>query len=517
MRRSPGQALIGAGLAGAVAVAPLIFSPWLFDNFTLPKQSVLLGSAALICLGLAMEGQVLPPGRWLRVSIVAWVVALTVSTLAGIDRWGSLLGYYQYRQGYLTQLAYITCLLGAWSLTRRGADGWLPIAGTVGLTGALAYSTIQAVDLDPIVWWIDTSERTIGTIGNANELAAYALIALALVGGSVHSRSRHASLVVGAVTAAVSLTILETESRTGLAAFSLGILLVPLVGLIRHRPRRTIGKHSAALLAGSAIGVFLGVLVGSVGGTADRVERGDSEAGGSTRLALWQGTVPAVMASPALGYGPDGLHLAFPQHRPDDLGGVFRNYDLVAQSSHNWLLDTAANTGLPGLAALVLLLGCVVVASTRSRAGEGELDEGFALRVSAMVAYGVLTLFNPISMAAHALFFVLLGVAVGRAEEAPPGGGRRSVVRLSVAGAAAVPAVAIALALPLADREAHSAWAAYAGGDFVEAAQQYRRAARWLPFERSYASREAGAWLAAGVGGGPGSTVGRGGPIRRDG
>jgi O-antigen ligase len=210
-----------------------------------------------------------------------------------------------------------------------------------------------------------------------------------------------------------------------------------------------------------------------------------------------------IAASPALGFGPDGLHLAFPQHRPDDLGGVFKDYDLVAQSSHNWPLDTAANIGLVGLASLALLLGRVVATSIRAAAGQH--DEGLALRVSTITAYGLLTLFNPISMAAHALFFVLLGVSAGGAEQVPAAARRRSVARLVVAACVGLPLVAVAIALPLADLQAQSAWSAYARGNFSEAARRYHDAARRFPFERSYASREAAAWLAAGVGGDTGA------------
>ncbi len=504
---APGQVLVGAGLVGAVTVAPVVFSPWLYDNFTLPKQSILLVSAALICIGLAMEGRFLPSGRWLRIGLCGWLASLTLSWMTGIDPWGGLLGYYQYRQGYLTQIAYAICFLGARSLDRRHAPGWLSAAGLVGLSGALCYTTIQALGLDPVDWWSDTSERTIGTIGNANELAAYALVAFALAGSLVRLGPGRAPSALLAISAAVSFIILETESRSGIAAFLLALVLFPLGGLLARLPRKAIARHLAALAAGSALGLVLGLVAGSVPGTAGRVVDGmsDSDAGGSTRVALWRGAIPAITASPVLGSGPDGLHLAFAQHRPANLGGVFKDYDLVAQSSHNSVLDAAANTGLVGLASLALLVGSVVAGAIRKAAA--ERDAGAVISLSAITAYGLLTLLNPISMAAHALFFVLLGVLGSERELAAVPHGRRwrPATRLALAACVALPMAAVAVALPRADIRAQSAWSAYARGDFGEAAQHYHDAARAFPFERHYAGREAAAWLAAGVGGGRGA------------
>jgi hypothetical protein len=94
-RRRPGRLLIASGLLLAVFAAPLAFSPELYDNFTLPKQAALLVAAAAALLGCALERRFLPRHRLLRIAFTLWLTSLLVSWLFGLDRLGSVLGYYQ--------------------------------------------------------------------------------------------------------------------------------------------------------------------------------------------------------------------------------------------------------------------------------------------------------------------------------------------------------------------------------------------------------------------------------------
>jgi hypothetical protein len=99
---------------------------------------------------------------------------------------------------------------------------------------------------------------------------------------------------------------------------------------------------------------------------------------------------------------------------------------------------------------------------------------------------------------------VLLGVLAGRAEAAMAAQApvRRWIgpgLRFALATPLAVGLIAVAAAMPIADSLADRGWTAYAREDFDRSAQLYGDASRWLPFERSYARREAASWLAAGA------------------
>jgi len=510
IRRSPGSSLVLAGLIVALAITPAIFDPNIYDNFTLPKQASLMVATALVLAGLALEGQFLPGDRWLRLAVLAWIGWTTLAYLAGIDRRGSIFGVYQYRQGYVTFLAYAVLFLGAISATRRGHERCLFAAGIAGFAAVTAYTVIQSLGLDPVNWWIDTSARAIGTIGNANELASYAVLAIGFAGTGMVLQPRYRFALVSVLAAATAYVVLQSESRSGLAACVVVMVLFPVTGAIRGQAKRSILLQWCLLGAGAAIGLGLSLFTGGAGGTTDRVQTAIAAADTTgtqdvTRLQLWRGTVPTIMASPVWGFGPDALQLAFPRYRPANLGGAFASYDLVVQSSHNLLLDTAAATGLVGLTALVSVVGVAGYRSLRTPRTRGP--DALPYLWSGMGGYLALALLNPLSLASHATFFIFLGILAGRAAVTMPETRVATTQRLlaPVRLVAVLPAAfalcGAAILLRVADSRAEAGWGDYSSGRFANAVAHYSDAASLMPLEHRYARAEADAWLAEGASG----------------
>lgn len=501
-----GGLLVAGGTAAALALMPLAFWPGLYDDFTLLKQAVLIASSGAIVAGLALCPWLLPRDQATRLLVGAWLAWLTLTVAAGVDPRGSILGVYQYRQGYLTQVGYVLLLMGGSATGRLGRECWLFVAVAAGLLGTSVYSALQGFGADPVDWWIDTSERAIGTIGNANELAAYCLAALAVVALAPVRALRRVSGAVVVFGGLAAFNAFEAESRSGLFALGCAWVASVALGVVLRLERRWLAATAGGLLAGFALGAVLSLAVGGAGGTAERATGpgADVEQSGSTRLALWEGTVHTIAASPARGFGPDGLALAFPRHRPAALGGAYRDYDLVAQSSHNAILDVAANNGLVGVALLGGLMLRVAWRSLVRSPKDRTSDERarLALGWGAAAGYLALTLVNPISIAGHATFFALAGVFAAKAE---PARARAIAVRLPKAlrplpaAIAALAALTVAVLLPVADRRAEHAWTAFAAGDFSLAARRYHDASRLVPWERRYARAEGEALLAAGV------------------
>jgi O-antigen ligase len=498
--------LVLGGLALALIAGPAIFSSRIYDNFTLPKQATLLVAAALVLAGLAAgRGSMLPRDRLLRAVVLAWTGWLVVAWALGPDPRGSLLGVYQYRQGLLTHFAYIVLFLGSvWAWRARDRQ-WLWAAGGVGLLAAVLYTGVQSLGLDPYGWWIDTSEQAIGTIGNANELAAFGVVAVGLGAGAATGRSwRRLGLLAG-VGAAGTFIVLEAESKSGLIA--LGVTAVAYTAISMGWGWRDgwQWRRPGVFLGGIGAGLVLSAVVGGLAGTTARVEFGVAH-GDSTRVALWEGTARAIAASPTWGHGPDGLRLAFPEHRPAGLGGEFRHNDLEVQSSHNGPLDVAASTGMVGLGLFCGMLAAVAARSFRLQ--RAQPDARRPLVWAALVGYIAIWSLNPTSMIAHGFFFVFLGMLAGEWDRrvAEPDG--RMAAREARGGgvrwlrsAAAAPVVAlfllIAAVLPMADSRAQEAWDAYARGEFALAASRYASAGERMPIERDYAQREANSWLMA--------------------
>src|SRR5262249_10289121 len=138
----------------------------------------------------------------------------TLAFVLGIDPIGSIFGRYQYRQGLLTQWAYILVFFGAYEARAWTSMGTLLAGAAAGLTGVGLYAGIQVFGFDPIEWgWVDTSSRAIGTIGNANELAAYAVLGLAACAFVPRDRPRGRAAAIAVVTSAATFSVLASESR----------------------------------------------------------------------------------------------------------------------------------------------------------------------------------------------------------------------------------------------------------------------------------------------------------------
>lgn len=498
--RALGNLLIAIGIAIALAVTPAAFAPWLYDDFTLAKQATLLMAAAPVLVGIGLTGEVLPRQRGLRIATIGWVAMMVISLAAGIDSRGSVIGVYQYRQGFLTQAATVVLFLGAIRVAANGVPRWALPAALAGVAACTVYTLVQSMGLDPIDWWLDTSDRSIGTIGNANELAAYAVVWLGFAGLPLRGQRRALGLTA-ALAVASAFVVMESESRSGLLALVVVAVLLPAAWWLGRAPWHALGPRAGALAAGLAAGVALSFATGGFDGTANRVEAGVArqETSDSTRVELWKGTFSTIAASPLVGHGPDGLALAFPRHR-GELRAAFDEYDLVAQSSHNWALDTMANLGIPGFVALTAVMAFAAWGSVRASRTAGRDD--VPLLWCALAGYGALTMVNPVSIAPQACFFILLGFAAAAGEAGAPRAVSKLRLRAPMAGLTMAPAalalLSIAMLLIAADAAADDGWDAIEREDFATAARRYEDASRRVPFSRSYASSHAHALLAQG-------------------
>ncbi len=272
---------------------------------------------------------------------------------------------------------------------------------------------------------------------------------------------------------------------------------------------RSLAFLSAGIGIGFLIGLQLGLVqetFGRVANTAPTDAQNEAAIASSTRVAIWRGTFPAIAEAPVFGHGPDGLIHAFPRTRPEGLGGFFNEVDLPVQSSHNWFLDQAANSGLVGFTLLVAFLSLVAYRSLRFERGRGAVIVPYIW--AALASYVALTMLNQLSIGVHAIFFVLLGFLAGRTlvvyapvntiRAAKTVSSSRWLLR---AGSVAICCGLLALASLsiLADVEADLGWGSSVDGSFVESAEQYGRASRLNPFDPTYLRNEASSWLAAGA------------------
>ncbi|KRQ85872.1 O-Antigen ligase [Caloramator mitchellensis] len=134
---------------------------------------------------------------------------------------------------------------------------------------------------------------------------------------------------------------------------------------------------------------------------------------GSNRGYIWSRTLPLIKKKPLFGYGPDTFILSYPQH--DVVGKLNFYYDplIVLDKPHNIFIQTAVNTGLVSLIALLLIFALYILQSLKiyyNPTFEG-INEIYGVSIFlGIVGYIITGFFNDSIVSVAPVFWVLLGV-----------------------------------------------------------------------------------------------------------
>ena len=137
----------------------------------------------------------------------------------------------------------------------------------------------------------------------------------------------------------------------------------------------------------------------------------------SGRAFIWSRSLPLLSDTLFIGKGPDTYPAYFPQ---DDFRGqlnVLGKLTWVVDKPHNFYIQIAHAAGLPGLLFFVILIACVIwwLLSKSNKlffVHEHQLlNLGLA---AALASYAFSILFNDSLVAVAPVFWVILGVGVGR-------------------------------------------------------------------------------------------------------
>jgi len=344
-----------AGIALVVDVAGL-------QAFDLPKslfsRALEWLLAGLIVASLARYGPQIIPRSVMHLAIGAVVVASGISAAFAQDRYRALFGDWDRFLG-LTFVIDMAVLYLAIACAFRHSSDWaiLGLALAFAATVVLGYGTIQYLGLDPITW-TDPTRRPFSTFGNPDHLGHFLSIGFGVSAGITalgpfRPALRAASALL-AVAIAVAAAVVATRG-TFLAMTAVGLAIPALLLWTGGVTRR------ALIQAGSAL-IFACVLLSAIVLLSPLGERVRvSGMADPARVVLFDGAFRTFLARPITGYGLDGLGVAFPQHRPPGTSDVLSGE--APNAAHDWILQTAATSGLVGLVALLSALAFYVLSS----------------------------------------------------------------------------------------------------------------------------------------------------------
>jgi O-antigen ligase len=238
------------------------------------------------------------------------------------------------------------------------------------IAGALITSLVGVVGIAAAG---SESGRLVGGVGNANELAAILVPALALAGFALASgQSRRSQALLGLSLVGLTFALLSTASRGGLVALAVSLATAVIFG----------GSFRIHIVAVLAAVVGLGVVYyGFVASPAvrDRLVHFSAE-GGSGRTDLWAVAISVVTDRPVLGVGAGNFPIVEPVYAAETIN--LRQVRFIVDTpkvAHNTYLGIQAELGTPGLIAFLLLVGAAIASTLRAisaalAAGDRELE-----------------------------------------------------------------------------------------------------------------------------------------------
>ncbi len=137
---------------------------------------------------------------------------------------------------------------------------------------------------------------------------------------------------------------------------------------------------------------------------------------GSNRGYIWSRTIPLLKDTILLGHGPDTFSMYFPQY---DYVAKLKYYltgSIFVDKPHNYYLQTAMNTGVVSLLALLALFGIYFITSIKVYIKEEfstfKSIAGLAC-FAAFCGYAVSAFFNDSVVSVAPVFWILFGSGIG--------------------------------------------------------------------------------------------------------
>src|SRR5437899_1078255 len=157
------------------ALLPLVYWPWTYDSYVLPKlllaRSLVLVLAALLVIRWMVGGAIVVKRTALDIPLLAFIASALLSAIAGVNLNVGLFGTFTRYDGVLTLITYAALFWLAVQTLKDGEDARGLLRGMLAGAYLVSILAIGQWALDKLHG--DPVPRAFGTLGNANVLGAY--------------------------------------------------------------------------------------------------------------------------------------------------------------------------------------------------------------------------------------------------------------------------------------------------------------------------------------------------------
>ncbi len=373
----------------AVLIVPLAADRYQMRMYQPVKRDwlVLLGGAALVG-GAAAMLRLRARRRHVRAQPLFWAAAavfaaITASTLLSLSPLLSVCNDQNHRHGWAAWAGYAGIFLAVMAMPAR-ARRTLRRALALAVVLVSVWVMLEKITLP--------GSRPLGPLGHPQYTGEWLMLACFLV-SAIPQR--------GAIVPLALVALALTGARAAWLGAAFGGLFAGAAWLTAHGKRKTATGLVLGTAAAGAIFVILSAsgLVDTEAPLAGRLVRMFSSENRSAqiRLAVWGDTVEMIRDQPLhgahrllFGYGLETMKLVYGPYLSDALSPVIDADYEIPDRAHSLMLDTWRDTGLVGLAALVMVYVMGIWQGLR-RMGRVDMPVwgGLALAGAAVGAVGV--------------------------------------------------------------------------------------------------------------------------------
>jgi O-antigen ligase len=406
-------------VAATVVLLPLVTTSGGVDNFREPKDSLLIGAAALLLIVGAIRYAVRPVRVQLTRPLWLFLAALAWTFLSA--------AFATNRHDTIAPLVWVSSLavfaLAGMLLAPREGVGTVLWALVAPLVNAVVFLLQRFHVWNPIKFTADVPDhfRFTALIGNPDDASSF-FVAPLIAALAVMLVARGWRRGVAAVAFAVLAAALVTGRLTSLIAVAAGLCTLAIV----REHKRVLPLIAAALAVVVIAGLAYAPLRARVKLIAGEFRSGDYAEATSGRVTPFLAAAEMAVAHPLFGVGPHCFSWEYFPYKIE----VERQHPKLARAyAHMFNFEDVHNDHLQliaecGIVAYVLLLLAVIGVVSRAQRTSGDDERAAFARTAALplaVAMGVLCLAHfPLHLTAPALMFVYFGALVyGWSDDAP--------------------------------------------------------------------------------------------------
>lgn len=347
----------------AIFIVPIIFDNFTFDPFDLIKNVVFRIIVSLMIFFFALDFLIkkraefnFHPATYFMIAFVIWAA---FATFDSVVFWTSFWGKYRRFEGllaFLTYLAFLIISVDVFSRDKRRIEGAVKVALITGSIISI-YGIMQYLGYDFLKWGSLPFEarRSFSTLGNPALLAGYLVTVFPLAFGYTIFSERTSDIVIGVISTLLTFTCLVTAfNRTSWLAAALAIISMAMIiwFLSKKKAIEPWVIRNMLIIVATLVVMFLLLAIHSQLQktpltVVKRIEQ-MTEVGGSFahRIEIWKSGLRMINAEPFNGLGPDTFRATSRMFQGERYGHIAP--DIVADNAHNYEIQIAAGTGMPG-------------------------------------------------------------------------------------------------------------------------------------------------------------------------